>query len=98
MTLPSTAPEFKGRGRPAVTASRRIGPRSALLSPTVLSEEVRDARRTLAYRLAAFDALPRPVRLSAAAALEVIGWGTDVQEAASAMKDSTARLTPIRLG
>ncbi|MGK5732444.1 hypothetical protein [Streptomyces sp. URMC 124] len=52
-----------------------------------MSEEERKARRTLAYQLAALDALPRPVRLSAAAALEVIDRGTYAEQAVTAMKD-----------
>ncbi|MBO0654606.1 hypothetical protein J1792_18020 [Streptomyces triculaminicus] len=56
------------------------------LVPHGVTEEERDARRTLAYRLSAFDALPRPVQLSAAAALEAIDRGTDAKQAEAAMK------------
>ncbi|MFE6483051.1 hypothetical protein ACFVGN_08970 [Streptomyces sp. NPDC057757] len=45
------------------------------VSPVVsggVSAEEQDARRTVAYRLCAYDGLPRTVRISAAAALEVI--------------------------
>ncbi|WP_146166801.1 hypothetical protein [Streptosporangium nondiastaticum] len=52
-----------------------------------MSEEERKARRTLAYRVSAFDALPRPVQLAAAAALEAIDQGTDAEQVEAAMKD-----------
>ncbi|RSS72812.1 hypothetical protein [Streptomyces sp. WAC06614] len=56
------------------------------LTPGGVGEEERAARRTVAYRLAAFDGLPLAVRLSAAAALEALDQGTDPERAQAAMK------------
>ena len=51
------------------------------------SDEEQDARRTVAYRLSAYDGLPRSVRVSAAAALEALDDGLDAERARAAMKD-----------
>ncbi|MEH0415947.1 hypothetical protein [Streptomyces sp. B21-083] len=51
------------------------------------SDEEQDARRTVAYRLSAYDGLPRSVRVSAAAALEVLDDGLDAERARAAVKD-----------
>ncbi|MFD4135000.1 hypothetical protein [Streptomyces goshikiensis] len=56
------------------------------LTPDGVSDEERDARRTVAYRIAAHDGLPLPVRVSAAAALEAIDEGHDTEGAHAAMK------------
>ncbi|AYV32576.1 hypothetical protein EES41_38075 (plasmid) [Streptomyces sp. ADI95-16] len=56
------------------------------LTPDGVSDEERDARRTVAYRIAAHEGLPLPVRVSAAAALEAIDEGHDTESAHSAMK------------
>ncbi|MFD3678598.1 hypothetical protein [Streptomyces sp. NPDC058613] len=45
------------------------------------------ARRTVAYRLSAYEGLPRPIQVSAAAALEAIDRGQDEARAAEAMSD-----------
>ncbi|MFI1488035.1 hypothetical protein [Streptomyces sp. NPDC020747] len=51
------------------------------------SDEEQEARRTVAYRLSAYDGLPRSVRVSAAAALEVLDDGLDSERARAAVKD-----------
>ncbi|MFF3517957.1 hypothetical protein [Streptomyces sp. NPDC002573] len=51
-----------------------------------MNEEEQQARRTVAYWLAAYDGLPRAVRVSAAAALEAIDEGQDVERAWAAVK------------
>ncbi len=51
------------------------------------SDEEQEARRTVAYRLSAYDGLPRSVRVSAAAALEVLDDGLDAERARAAVKD-----------
>ncbi|MFD3545528.1 hypothetical protein ACFWUW_07885 [Streptomyces sp. NPDC058655] len=51
-----------------------------------VTEEERSARRTLAYRISAYEGLPHPVQVSAAAALEAIDHGLDADRAESAMK------------
>ncbi|MFG2296037.1 hypothetical protein [Streptomyces sp. NPDC048603] len=56
------------------------------LTPDGVSEEERAARRTIAYRISAYDGLPRPVRISAAEALEAIDHGADATRAEAAMK------------
>ncbi|WP_066951212.1 hypothetical protein [Streptomyces lushanensis] len=53
--------------------------------PGGVSEEERDARRTLAYRLSAFDGLPLAVRVSAAQALEAVDHGLDADRTRAAM-------------
>ncbi|MEV7612575.1 hypothetical protein [Streptomyces sp. NPDC089799] len=56
------------------------------LTPDGVSDEERAARRTIAYRISAYDGLPRPVRISAAEALEAIDHGADSTRAEAAMK------------
>ncbi|QES52065.1 hypothetical protein DEJ50_01155 [Streptomyces venezuelae] len=56
------------------------------LTPAGVSEEEREARRTIAYRVAAYDGLPLAVRVSAAAALEAVDQGVDAERAHAAMK------------
>ncbi|MFE4056568.1 hypothetical protein ACFXP3_09775 [Streptomyces sp. NPDC059096] len=56
------------------------------LVPDGVSEEERDARRTVAYRAAAHDGLPLAVRISAAEALEAVDQGLDADRAHAAMK------------
>ncbi|MFE5494555.1 hypothetical protein ACFQ7Z_31990 [Streptomyces virginiae] len=51
-----------------------------------VSEEERDARRGLAYRVCAHEGLPQSVRVSAAAALEAVDQGVDAGHAHDAMK------------
>lgn len=55
------------------------------LIPGGVSWEERAARRDVAYQLSALDSLPLPVRVSAAAALEAIDQGLDVDRAQAAM-------------
>ncbi|WP_405814755.1 hypothetical protein OG241_09100 [Streptomyces sp. NBC_01390] len=52
-----------------------------------VSDEEQEARRTVAYRLSAYDGLPRSVRVSAAAALEALDDGLDAEHARAAVKD-----------
>ncbi len=59
------------------------------LVPDGVSEEERDARRTLAYRVCAYDGLPLRVRVAAAGALEAIDHGLDAEQAQAAVKDLT---------
>ncbi|MFD9463359.1 hypothetical protein [Streptomyces sp. NPDC060027] len=54
--------------------------------PGGVSDREQRARRILAYRLAAYDALPRVVRISAADALEIIDEGLDKKRARTAVK------------
>ncbi|MGW0754264.1 hypothetical protein [Streptomyces sp. NPDC002587] len=56
------------------------------LTPEGVTEAERDARRTVAYRVAAHDGLPLAVRVSAAAALEAVDQGLDADRAQAAMK------------
>ncbi|MGW5851016.1 hypothetical protein ACWFQ8_24240 [Streptomyces sp. NPDC055254] len=56
------------------------------LTPDGVSEEERTVRRTVAYRISAYEGLPHPVQVSAAAALEAIDQGLDAQRAEAAMK------------
>ncbi|MEV4506042.1 hypothetical protein [Streptomyces klenkii] len=63
-----------------------------------VSEEERDARRTLAYRVCAFDSLPLRVRVSAAGALEAIDRGRDAEHAQAAVKDLTLAVYEHRGG
>ncbi|WP_246555851.1 hypothetical protein [Streptomyces virginiae] len=51
-----------------------------------VSEEERDARRGVAYRVCAHEGLPQSVRVSAAAALEAVDQGVDAGRAYAAMK------------
>lgn len=63
-----------------------------------VSEEEARARRTGAYRLAAYDSLPRTVRVSAAAALEAIDEGQDAEQALAAVKALTLTVYDCRAG
>ncbi|MEU4213139.1 hypothetical protein AB0F13_24645 [Streptomyces sp. NPDC026206] len=56
------------------------------LTPDGVSEEERQARRTVAYRVSAYDGLPLAVRVSAAEALEAVDQGLDADRAQAAMK------------
>ncbi|MET9693390.1 hypothetical protein ABZY81_33930 [Streptomyces sp. NPDC006514] len=56
------------------------------LTPDGVSEAEREARRTMAYRISAYEGLPYPVQTSAAAALEAIDHGADPGRAETAMK------------
>ncbi|MFD3539133.1 hypothetical protein ACFWUQ_06480 [Streptomyces sp. NPDC058662] len=56
------------------------------LTPDGVTEEERTVRRTVAYRISAYEGLPHPVQVSAAAALEAIDQGLDAQRAEAAMK------------
>ncbi|MGZ9935736.1 hypothetical protein ACXNSR_38330 [Streptomyces sp. NC-S4] len=56
------------------------------LTPDGVTESEREARRTMAYRISAYEGLPYPVRTSAAAALEAIDDGADPRLAETAMK------------
>jgi hypothetical protein len=62
------------------------------------SAQERQARRTVAYRLAACDGLPRPVRVAAAAALEVIDAGLDRNEARDAVNELAILIYGLRSG
>ncbi|MEV8535471.1 hypothetical protein [Streptomyces sp. NPDC051211] len=55
------------------------------LTPDGVTEEERDARRTLAYRVSAYEGLPRAVLVSAAEALEAVDQGLDAERAQAAM-------------
>jgi hypothetical protein len=57
------------------------------LTPDGASDEEQEARRTVAYRLSAYDGLPRSVRVSAASALEALDDGLDADRARGAVKD-----------
>ncbi|MER5996427.1 hypothetical protein [Streptomyces viridosporus] len=59
------------------------------LTADAVSEEEQEARRTVAYGLAASEGLPGRVRVSAAAALEAIDKGLDAQCAREAVKALT---------
>lgn len=63
-----------------------------------VSEEERDARRTVAYRVAAYDGLPLAVRVSAAAALEALDRGLDAEHAQAAMKALSLTVYDHRAG
>ncbi|MFD3533396.1 hypothetical protein [Streptomyces sp. NPDC058664] len=52
-----------------------------------VSAAERTARRTVAYRLSAYEGLPRQIQVSAAAVLEAIDQGKDEARAAEAMSD-----------
>lgn len=56
------------------------------LTPDGVSETERQARRTVAYRVAAYDGLPLAVRVSAAEALEVVDQGLNPEHAQAAMR------------
>lgn len=63
-----------------------------------VSDEEQGARRTVAYRLAAYDGLPRSVRVSAAAALEALDDGSDAEHARAAMKELSLAVYECRRG
>ncbi|MFJ3728499.1 hypothetical protein ACIPYQ_38855 [Streptomyces sp. NPDC090045] len=52
-----------------------------------MSAAERTARRTVAYRLSAYEGLPSQIQVSAAVALEAIDQGKDEARAAEAMSD-----------
>ncbi|MBM7087185.1 hypothetical protein JTP67_01070 [Streptomyces sp. S12] len=56
------------------------------LTPGGVSEEEREARRSRAYQIAASEALPRKVQVSAAAALEVLDEGQEDERAQAALE------------
>lgn len=56
------------------------------LTPGGVSEEEREARRSRAYQIAASEALPRKVQVSAAAALEVLDEGESDERAQAALE------------
>ncbi|MET9406284.1 hypothetical protein ABZX90_11020 [Streptomyces sp. NPDC002935] len=68
------------------------------LIPGGVSDREQKARRTVAYRLAAYDGLPRVVRISAAGALEVIDEGLDKQRARTAVKELSLAVYDSRSG
>ncbi|MET9803047.1 hypothetical protein [Streptomyces sp. NPDC006368] len=56
-----------------------------LTGPDSVSDDERDARRTVAYRIAAYEGLSHTVRTSAAAALEAIDHAQDAERTRKAM-------------
>jgi hypothetical protein len=66
--------------------------------PGGVSDREQRARRTVAYRLAAYDGLPRAVRISAAGALEIIDEGLDKQRARTAVKALSLAVYDSRSG
>jgi hypothetical protein len=68
------------------------------LTPDGASDEEQDARRTVAYRLSAYDGLPRSVRVSAAAALEALDDGADAERARAAVKELSLAVYECRNG
>ncbi|MEU9144933.1 hypothetical protein [Streptomyces sp. NPDC048349] len=68
------------------------------LTPDGVSEGERDARRTVAYRVSAYDGLPLAVRLSAAAALEALDQGLDAEHAQAAVKALSLAVYDHRAG
>ncbi|MGW5638390.1 hypothetical protein [Streptomyces sp. NPDC003832] len=54
--------------------------------PRSVSAEEQQARRTIAYRMSAYDGLPRDVRLSAAEVLETVDDGSDAEAARAALR------------
>ncbi|MEU0432059.1 hypothetical protein ABZ153_10555 [Streptomyces sp. NPDC006290] len=66
--------------------------------PGGVSDREQKARRTVAYRLAAYEGLPRAVRISAAGALEVIDEGLDKQRARTAVKELSLTVYDSRSG
>jgi hypothetical protein len=68
------------------------------LTPDGANEEEQQARRTVAYRLAAYDGLPRVVRVAAAAVLEAIDEGQDTERAQAAVKAPTLTVYDCRAG
>ncbi|MFJ9026458.1 hypothetical protein ACIRPU_41890 [Streptomyces sp. NPDC102259] len=67
------------------------------LVPDGVNEEEQEARRTVAYRVAPYDGLPQAVRLSAAAALEAIDEGLDIERVRAAFKELTLRVYDCRV-
>ncbi|WP_405651761.1 hypothetical protein [Streptomyces sp. NBC_00019] len=63
-----------------------------------VSDEEQEARRTVAYRLSAYDGLPRSVRVSAAAALEALDDGADAERACAAVKELSLAIYDYRSG
>lgn len=63
-----------------------------------VSDEEQEARRTVAYRLSAYDGLPRSVRVSAAAALEALDDGADAERARAAVKELSLAVYECRSG
>ncbi|MFJ3922105.1 hypothetical protein [Streptomyces sp. NPDC090022] len=63
-----------------------------------VSDEERAARRTLAYRVSAYDGLPLAVRVSAAAALEAIDEALDKHRAQAAVKALSLTVYEHRAG
>ncbi|WP_144440726.1 hypothetical protein [Streptomyces roseifaciens] len=62
-----------------------------------MSEE-REARRTVAYRVSAYDGLPLAVRGPAAAALEAVDQGLDAARAQAATKTLSLTVYDHRSG
>ncbi|MEU8992887.1 hypothetical protein AB0C98_42025 [Streptomyces sp. NPDC048558] len=63
-----------------------------------VSDDEQEARRTVAYRLSAYDGLPRSVRVSAAAALEALDDGADAERARAAVKELPLAVYECRNG
>jgi hypothetical protein len=63
-----------------------------------VSDEEQEARRTVAYRLSAYDGLPRSVRVPAAAALEALDDGVDAERARAAVKELSLAVYECRSG
>ncbi|MDI5907013.1 MULTISPECIES: hypothetical protein [Streptomyces] len=68
------------------------------LTPDGASDEEQDARRTVAYRLSAYDGPPRSVRVSAAAALEALDDGADAERARATVKELSLAIYDCRNG
>ncbi|MEU0029603.1 hypothetical protein [Streptomyces sp. NPDC006335] len=68
------------------------------LAPDGANDEEQDARRTIAYRLSAYDGLPRSVRMSAAAALEAPDDGADTERARADVKELSLAVYESRNG
>ncbi|MEW2290877.1 hypothetical protein [Streptomyces sp. NPDC047841] len=62
-----------------------------------VSAKEQQARRTVAYRMSAYDSLPRQVRLSAAEALEAIDDGQDVEAVRTTLQALTMAVYDCRL-
>ncbi|MFJ2007923.1 hypothetical protein [Streptomyces chartreusis] len=65
--------------------------------PGSVNAEEQQARRTVAYRMSAYDSLPRKVRLSAAEALEIIDDGQSAEAAQAALMTLTMTVHDHRL-
>ncbi|MGV9758639.1 hypothetical protein ACWDUC_22805 [Streptomyces tricolor] len=61
-----------------------------------VSAAEQQARRTVAYRMSAYDSLPRQVRLSAAEALEAIDDGQDAETARTTLQALTMAVYDCR--